>query len=75
MPAKTATGTLAIKVMDSNDHCPTLTTSHNSLCDNQKTVIVTGHDVDANPNAAPFSFKIVPEGTRGSWTVGQINGE
>uniref|UniRef100_A0A3P8U4L9 Si:ch73-74h11.1 n=1 Tax=Amphiprion percula TaxID=161767 RepID=A0A3P8U4L9_AMPPE len=64
MPSKTATGTIAIQVKDSNDHCPTLTTTHSDLCSDEKTVIVTGFDEDDSPNGAPFTFRIIPEGTR-----------
>ncbi|KAG5849882.1 hypothetical protein ANANG_G00076400 [Anguilla anguilla] len=32
MPSKTATGTIAIQVEDYNDHCPTLTTTSQSMC-------------------------------------------
>ncbi|XP_069378764.1 desmoglein-2.1-like isoform X3 [Paralichthys olivaceus] len=73
MPSKTATGTLAIQVIDSNDHCPTLTTTYSSLCSNEKTVFVTGYDKDVSPNSAPFTFRVIPDGTRGSWAVEAIN--
>uniref|UniRef100_A0A3Q0QS60 Si:ch73-74h11.1 n=1 Tax=Amphilophus citrinellus TaxID=61819 RepID=A0A3Q0QS60_AMPCI len=73
MPSKTATGTIAIQVADSNDHCPTLTTTHTSLCSDKKSVYVTGIDEDVSPNAAPFTFRIIPDGTRGSWVVEVIN--
>ncbi|XP_051803252.1 desmoglein-2-like [Acanthochromis polyacanthus] len=73
MPSKTATGTIAIQVKDSNDHCPTLTTTHSDLCSDEKTVIVTGFDEDGSPNGAPFTFTIIPEGTRGSWVVEVLN--
>ncbi|XP_014840748.1 PREDICTED: desmoglein-2-like [Poecilia mexicana] len=73
MPAKTATGTIAIQVTDSNDHCPTLTTTYNSLCSDKKTVYVTAFDEDVSPNAAPFTFQIIPEGTRGNWEIEVIN--
>ncbi|XP_032381194.1 uncharacterized protein LOC116695185 isoform X2 [Etheostoma spectabile] len=73
MPSKTATGTIAIQVLDNNDHCPTLTTARSTLCSNVKTVIVTGFDEDVSPNAAPFKFRIIPEGTQGSWDVEVIN--
>ncbi|XP_042339770.1 uncharacterized protein LOC121941115 [Plectropomus leopardus] len=73
MPAKTTTGTISVQVTDSNDQCPTLTTTSTSVCANSKTVYVTGIDKDVSPNAAPFSFKIVPDGTRGSWDVEVIN--
>ncbi|TKS74173.1 Desmoglein-2 Cadherin family member 5 HDGC [Collichthys lucidus] len=73
MPSSTATGTIAIQVADSNDHCPTLTTTYTSLCSDKKTVYVTGFDEDAIPNAAPFTFTIIPDGTQGSWEIQPIN--
>ncbi|KAM3876234.1 desmoglein-2.1-like [Diretmus argenteus] len=73
MPSMTATGTLAIQVFDSNDHCPTLTTTHDSLCSDEKTVYITGFDEDVKPNGAPFSFRIIPEGTRGNWDIEILN--
>lgn len=75
MPSKTATGTVAIQVIDSNDHCPKLTTTHSSVCLDEKTVYVTGFDKDASPNAAPYKFRIIPDGTRGSWDVEVLNGK
>ncbi|KAM9849232.1 uncharacterized protein ACBR49_008487 [Aulostomus maculatus] len=74
MPSKTATGTIAIQVADSNDHCPTLTTTYNSLCSDEKTVFVTGVDEDQGQNGAPFTFRIISDGTRGNWDVEGING-
>ncbi|XP_058495080.1 desmoglein-2.1-like [Solea solea] len=73
MPAKTATGTIAIQVSDFNDHCPTLKTSHVTLCSNKKMVYVTGLDEDSYPNAAPFTFRILSEGTHGSWVLEVLN--
>ncbi|CAL8347463.1 unnamed protein product [Gadus morhua 'NCC'] len=72
-PSKTSTGTIAIHVFDSNDHCPTLTTRKDSLCSDEKTVYITGFDEDVKPNGAPLSFRIVPEGTRGDWDIEIIN--
>ncbi|MGH0128650.1 UNVERIFIED_CONTAM: hypothetical protein FKN15_035728 [Acipenser sinensis] len=65
LPAKTATGTVAIQVEDFNDHCPTLTSTSTDMCSNDKSVIVTAVDEDADPNSVPFKYKIVdePEGT------------
>ncbi|XP_028258908.1 desmoglein-2-like isoform X2 [Parambassis ranga] len=73
MPSKTATGTIAIQVIDSNDHCPKLTTTHSRVCSDEKTVYVTALDEDASPNAAPYTFRIIPDGTRGSWDVEVLN--
>lgn len=74
-PSATATGTISIKVADSNDHCPTLTSTHSSLCAERRTVYLTARDEDASPNAAPFTFTIIPEGSQGSWDIEVINGE
>ncbi|RXM96961.1 Desmoglein-2 [Acipenser ruthenus] len=65
LPAKTATGTVAIQVEDFNDHCPTLTSTSTDMCSDDKSVIVTAVDEDADPNSVPFKYKIVdePEGT------------
>ncbi|KAK1896585.1 Desmoglein-2 [Dissostichus eleginoides] len=73
MPSKTATGTIAIQVLDSNDHCPTLTTTHSTQCTDETTVYVTAFDEDANPNGAAFTFRVIPDGTRGSWDVEVVN--
>uniref|UniRef100_H3CYP7 Si:ch73-74h11.1 n=1 Tax=Tetraodon nigroviridis TaxID=99883 RepID=H3CYP7_TETNG len=72
-PSATATGTIIIRVADANDHCPTLTSTHSSLCADRKTVYITALDEDASPNAAPFTFTVIPEGSQGSWHVEVIN--
>lgn len=59
---------------DSNDHCPTLTSTHGSLCADRNTVYITALDGDASPNAAPFTFTIVPEASEGRWDIQVING-
>ncbi|RVE74129.1 hypothetical protein OJAV_G00038130 [Oryzias javanicus] len=74
LPPKTATGTIAVQVADTNDHCPTLRSTSSTLCSNKKTVFITAFDEDAFPNAGPFSFSIIPEGTKGSWDLEVING-
>lgn len=75
MPAKTATGTIAIQVEDLNDHCPTLTSNVQTLCIPNDAIIVNARDDDAYPNGPPFNFAIVPEGTQGKWQVEHLNGE
>lgn len=75
VPAKTATGTIALKVEDTNDHCPTLTSSYHQTCDNNKVVNVTAFDEDANPNAAPFQFALIEEESVGKWQMVPINGK
>ncbi|KAM4574212.1 desmoglein-2.1-like [Fundulus diaphanus] len=73
MPAKTATGTIAIQVEDYNDHCPTLTSDSKIMCTSKNSIIVSAKDEDAFPNGAPFQFIIVPEGTEGTWQVEHYN--
>nr|XP_020443333.1 desmoglein-2-like [Monopterus albus] len=73
MPTTIATGTIVIQVTDSNDHCPTLTTTHGSLCSDERTVYFTGSDEDVRPNAASFTFRIILDGTQGSWDIEVIN--
>lgn len=75
VPAKTATGTIALKVEDTNDHCPILTSSYHQTCDNNKVVNVTAFDEDANPNAAPFQFALIEEESVGKWQMVPINGK
>lgn len=73
MPAKTATGTVAIQVKDFNDHCPTLTSNIQTMCTTDDAVIVNAKDEDAFPNGPPFHFDIVPEGNEGKWQVEHLN--
>ncbi|KAK1896668.1 Desmoglein-2 [Dissostichus eleginoides] len=73
MPAKTATGTIAIQVEDFNDHCPTLTSQIQTLCIPDDAVIVNAKDEDFFPNGSPFTFEIIPEGTQGKWQVEHYN--
>ncbi|KAM7388787.1 hypothetical protein PAMP_024937 [Pampus punctatissimus] len=73
LPAKTATGTIAIQVEDFNDHCPILTNNIQTMCTTNDSIIVTAKDEDAFPNGPPFHFDIVPEGTEGKWQVEHLN--
>ncbi|XP_064189889.1 desmoglein-2.1 [Anguilla rostrata] len=73
MPSKTATGTIAIQVEDYNDHCPTLTTTSQSMCLDDKVVFVTAVDEDDSPHGAPFVFTLDPKGTKGDWVVEHLN--
>lgn len=75
MPAKTATGTIAIQVEDFNDNCPTLTSTIHSMCTTHDSVIVKAKDEDSFPNGPPFDFAIIPEDTQGKWQVEHLNGE
>lgn len=74
MPSKTATGTVAIQVEDFNDHCPTLINETQTICTTQEVLYVTAQDKDAFPNAGPFTFLVIPEGTDGKWSVEHLNG-
>lgn len=75
MPAKTATGTIAIEVEGSNEQCPTLTSNFQTMCTRDDAVIVNAVDKDAYPNGPPFDFKIISGGTGGKWQVEHLNGE
>ncbi|KAM9501621.1 desmoglein-2-like protein [Clarias gariepinus] len=70
---ETATGTLAIQVSDSNDHCPLLTHSVVTLCYGNNVVYVTATDGDKYPNAEPFEFRVVTKGTKETWSVERLN--
>ncbi|XP_068508237.1 desmoglein-2.1 isoform X2 [Syngnathus scovelli] len=73
IPSSTATGTVAIQVEDFNDHCPTLTSTLETLCIPNDAVIINAVDEDDFPNGAPFTFEIIPEGTMGKWQVEHLN--
>ncbi|XP_060773610.1 desmoglein-2.1-like [Neoarius graeffei] len=73
MPFKTATGTVAIQVEDFNDHCPTLPDPTQTICTTQEVLYVTAEDKDDFPNAYPFTFIVLPEGTDGKWSVELLN--
>ncbi|XP_036377128.1 desmoglein-2-like [Megalops cyprinoides] len=74
LPAKTSTGTIALQIEDSNDSCPKLTSTYQSLCTQDKAVYVTASDQDADPNAAPFHFRLLAEATTGKWSLEDQNG-
>ncbi|XP_061743867.1 desmoglein-2.1-like isoform X3 [Nerophis ophidion] len=73
MPLSTATGTVGIQVEDFNDHFPTLTNTIETLCIPKNNFFVTAVDEDDFPNGAPFTFEIIPEGTKGKWQVEHLN--
>ena len=75
MPSVTATGTIAIQVEDFNDHCPKLTSNVKSMCSTSNAVTVSAVDEDVDPNSAPFTFLVLPEGTTGKWSVEHLNGK
>ncbi|XP_050959070.1 desmoglein-2 [Labeo rohita] len=74
VPAKTATGTIAIQVKDFNDHCPVLMHQSQTLCYEDHVVYVTAVDKDHFPNAEPFGFKVDTVRTKESWSFEPLNG-
>lgn len=60
---------------DFNDHCPTLTSTLETLCIPEEVAIISAVDKDDFPNGAPFTFEIIPENTEGKWQVEHLNGE
>lgn len=69
-----ATGTIALQVGDVNDNCPSLTNDVEHICSGTEVVSVTAVDEDGDPNAAPFTFSLVAEESRGEWKVEPANG-
>ncbi|KAG9282786.1 desmoglein-2 isoform X1 [Astyanax mexicanus] len=74
VPPKTATGTIALQVEDSNDHCPKLTSTYQSVCSDTNIINVTAFDEDVNPNGEPYKFVLIEEETRGKWEIVPVNG-
>uniref|UniRef100_A0A8C9RL78 Desmoglein 2 n=1 Tax=Scleropages formosus TaxID=113540 RepID=A0A8C9RL78_SCLFO len=73
MPSKTSTGTIAIQVEDFNDHCPQLTSTSQTMCTDDDSLLITARDDDADPNGAPFMFSIIPESAKEQWKVERLN--
>ncbi|XP_076000682.1 desmoglein-2-like protein [Genypterus blacodes] len=73
IPEKTATGTIAISVEDSNDNCPKLTSTSETMCIEQETIWVTAEDNDQYPNAGPFEFNVIEKESQGTWSVEPFN--
>ncbi|XP_036374470.1 desmoglein-2-like [Megalops cyprinoides] len=73
LPSMSTTGTVFIHVEDFNDHCPTLTSTSQSTCASNPVMYVTAVDEDAAPNGAPFTFTVLPEGTKGKWVMEKKN--
>nr|XP_033477415.1 desmoglein-2-like [Epinephelus lanceolatus] len=69
-----ATGTIALKVGDVNDDCPTLTNHVEYICSDTEVINVTAVDEDGHPNSDPFTFLLVEEESRGDWRVEPLNG-
>uniref|UniRef100_A0A4W4DNE3 Cadherin domain-containing protein n=1 Tax=Electrophorus electricus TaxID=8005 RepID=A0A4W4DNE3_ELEEL len=74
VPPKTATGTIALKVEDTNDNCPKLTSTYENVCSDTKVVNISAFDEDVYPNGEPYTFVLIKEETRGEWEIAPING-
>ncbi|MEQ2247675.1 hypothetical protein ILYODFUR_011594 [Ilyodon furcidens] len=72
-PSKTATGTIAIQVEDFNEHCPTLTSTTQTMCFGDNVIYVTAEDRDMFPNSAPFDFTIIQSNSKEKWIMEPFN--
>ncbi|TRY54212.1 hypothetical protein DNTS_030475 [Danionella cerebrum] len=70
---KTATGTIAIQVNDTNDHCPVLVQQTQTLCYQEQALYLTALDKDQFPNGVPFGFEVDAKNTKESWRVEILN--
>lgn len=73
VPSKTVTGTIALTVEDSNDHCPMLTSTYQRACTNTKVVNISAFDAD--DNAIPLFFRLIDEESHGKWQMKPIDGK
>ncbi|XP_032421120.1 desmoglein-2-like [Xiphophorus hellerii] len=73
IPAKTATGTIAIQVEDHNDHCPQLTSTAQTACFGENVIYVTAKDKDLYPNAQPFTFDLIQVDSKDKWILEPFN--
>ncbi|XP_023671496.2 desmoglein-2-like protein isoform X1 [Paramormyrops kingsleyae] len=70
---QSSTGTIALMVEDTNDHCPVLVKMPQTMCTDHNVIYVTAMDNDLEPNGPPFVFTIVPGSTKEALMVEQIN--
>ncbi|XP_059197237.1 desmoglein-2.1-like [Centropristis striata] len=73
VPPRMVTGTIALQVGDINDNCPTLASHTEYICLDTEVINVTAVDEDADPNSAPFSFRLVAEESEGEWRHEPLN--
>ncbi|XP_007477378.2 cadherin-15 isoform X2 [Monodelphis domestica] len=77
-PARTATGTLSIEILEVNDHAPLLASPTGTICSDPgqgSGLIIGAMDEDLPPHGAPFHFQLSPgspELTR-NWSISQLN--
>lgn len=62
-------------MQDLNDHCPTLTSTYQSICSDSTVVTVTAFDEDDHPNGEPYKFVLKEEETHGKWEMLPVNGK
>lgn len=76
-PSKTVTGTIAIQVENSNDHCPTIPTTMTRVCSNEQFIDFTIEDRDSHPHGGPFTVTILdqPERMSDRWVISRIDGK
>ncbi|CAM4504381.1 desmoglein-4-like [Lepidochelys kempii] len=74
VPAKTSTGTIVLTVDDSYYNCPILHTEVRKVCMSSPTVIITAKDLDGGLYSPPFTFIIVNQPARSSWSISPIDG-
>ncbi|XP_048386110.1 cadherin-4-like [Stegostoma tigrinum] len=67
---KTATGTVVLDVDDDNDNIPLIRNLQPCMCEQAKSLLVTAHDADSYPNAAPYHYKLVEKpGVTDKWKI------
>uniref|UniRef100_A0A4W3GDC2 Cadherin domain-containing protein n=1 Tax=Callorhinchus milii TaxID=7868 RepID=A0A4W3GDC2_CALMI len=70
VPSTTATGTIVLRVEDTNDNIPIIKNLQPCICDNTKSLSVTAFDPDQSPFGAPFKFTVLD----GNWKIGKTEG-
>lgn len=60
---------------DSNDNCPELTATTQTMCLDDNVIYITAVDKDEFPNSAPFDFTVIQESKDGKWKVEPLNGK
>ncbi|XP_051879528.1 desmocollin 2-like protein [Pristis pectinata] len=73
VPSRTATGTVVINLIDVNDNRPIISNKDLHICENgdQQFVNISAEDLDASPNAAPFTFLLAddPPEIKNKWKI------
>lgn len=74
-PPMTSTATLSIQIVDKNDNTPLLVSNIVDLCqsDKRSTTRIEALDLDADPNAGPFHFRLLGN-VQNKWKVEPSHG-